>query len=62
MIVPLIIFLLVVGVILWLLGPRIHPTIRALIIALLVIAVALWLLDALGLFPMPEALRIRGTR
>jgi hypothetical protein len=56
--VPMIIFLLVVGFVLWLLGGRIDGTIRNIIIALMVLAVALWILNAFGIITLPSQFRI----
>jgi hypothetical protein len=56
--VPMIIFLLVVGFVLWLLGGRIDSTIRNIIIALLVLAVAVWILAAFGIISLPGELQI----
>ncbi len=57
-IVKVVIFLLVVGVVLWLLGDRIHPTLRNVILALIILAVCVWLLDAFGIVTLPSALRL----
>lgn len=61
-VVAVIIFLLVVGVVLYLLGARIDPTIRTIVIVLLVLLICLWLLDAFGIFPLPAAFHLKGGK
>lgn len=60
--VPMIIFLLVIGFVLYLLRNSIDGTIRNIIIALLVLGVALWLLNAFGIVSLPSQLHIGGSK
>jgi cytosine/uracil/thiamine/allantoin permease len=57
--VPVVIFLVVVGFVLWLVGDRINATLRNIIIFLICLALALWLLDAFGIYPLPAAFHFK---
>lgn len=55
----IIIFLIVIGFVLYLLRGRLDPTIYTIIMALLVLGVALWLLSLFGLVTIPSGLQFK---
>jgi len=61
-IVPLIIFLVVIGIALYFLGGYLPVLFRNIIIALICLALFLWLLDAFGIYSLPEAFHVGGGR
>lgn len=61
MIIGVIIFLIIVGVVLWLLQGKIHPTLMTLIIVLIVLAVCLWMLAAFNIITLPAAFQLKGA-
>lgn len=61
-IVILIIFVLVIGVVLWLLSGKVPPIVITIVTVLLILLVCLWLLDAFGIFPLPAAFHLKGGK
>lgn len=60
-VVGLVVFLLVVGIALYLTRNWLDPTIRTILIIIIVILFVVWLLAAFGLIPLPAAFQVGGT-
>lgn len=56
--IAVIVFLIIIGVVLYILRSRMSKTILDIIIVLVVLAVVMWLLNAFNLVTLPAALRL----